>query len=166
MHCLLIVSVTASPSSQIHEFLGNRSWLVLGCCLLLLAANCFRGRFQCRCLPLGNRNLIPPNRWWAPGLSREYEFYQTNLLKIQGKEINLHQSNWINLHREVIQGIRALLMSCTHFFQNKPDKHLCISKNTCKCNKFSYGELDICCNIAPTYANLFLLCDLKLTPMY
>lgn len=76
----------------------------------------------------GKQKLILPSRWCVPGLSREYEFYETDLLKIQGKEINLHQSNRINLHREVVWGIIVLQVLCLHFFQDKPNKHLYISK--------------------------------------
>lgn len=41
--------------------------------------------FICRCFPLGNKKLIPPNRWCVSGLNREHQFYETNFLKIHGK---------------------------------------------------------------------------------
>lgn len=82
----------------------------------------------CRCFPLGKKKLIRPNRWCVSALNREHQLYEINFLKNHGKYINFHQSNWINLCKDVIQGIIALHMACLYFFQNNTNKLLYIFK--------------------------------------
>lgn len=77
--------LSVSPWVLEHmEFWGKGSGVLLDLHALIFFKKLW-DNFICRCFPLGNKKLIPPNRWCVSGLNREHQFYETNFLKIHGK---------------------------------------------------------------------------------
>lgn len=77
--------LSESPWDLEHrEFWGKGSGVLLDLHTVIFFKKPW-DRIICRCFPLGNKKLIPPNKWCVSGLNREHQFYEVNFLKKHGK---------------------------------------------------------------------------------